>query len=76
MVEIGTRDALRLNAPKEEARQGMAVPAEIAAHHLVASSIALIRWWLEHGMPYPPERMGEIYRDLIERPTFAVAFDA
>lgn len=72
MVEIGTRDALRQDAPLE----GGKVPAEIAAHHLVVSSIALIRWWLEHGMPYSPERMGEIYHDLIELPTQAVAFDA
>ena len=76
MVEIGTRDTLRLYAPDGEARRGKAVPAEVAAHHLVVSSIALIRWWLEHVMPYPPERMGEIYQDLIERPTLAVAFDA
>ena len=76
IVEIGTRDTLRLYAPDGEARRGKAVPAEIAAHHLVVSSIALIRWWLEHGMPYPPERMGEIYQDLIEHPTLAVAFDA
>ncbi len=73
MVEIGTRDVLRQNAPPEE---GGLVPAEIAAHHLVVSSIALIRWWLEHGMPYSPGRMGEIYHDLIERPTRAAAFNA
>lgn len=71
IVETGTRDVLRQNTPSEEG----AVPAEIAAYHLVSSSIALVRWWLEHGMPYPPERMGEIYRDLIERPAHAAAFD-
>ena len=71
MVEIGTRDALHQNAPLGVVN----VPAEIAAHHLVVSSIALIRWWLEHGMPYSPERMGEIYHELIERPTLAAAFD-
>lgn len=77
MVEIGTRDVLRQNvrqdAPPEE--EGV-VPAEVAAHHLVVSSMALIRWWLEHEMPYLPGRMGEIYRDLIENPTRAVAFDS
>ncbi len=52
------------------------VPADVAAHHLVASSIALIRWWLEHEMPYPPERMGEIYRDLIALPAHSAGFDA
>ena len=72
IVEIGTRNVLRQNAPREEDEK---VPAEIAAHHLVVSSIALIRWWLEHEMPYPPERMGRIYHDLIENPTLSVAFD-
>lgn len=82
VVEVGTRGVLDQNAPTDKPGlrgaggvQSGAVPAEVAAHHLVVSSIALIRWWLEHGMPYPPGRMGEIYHDLIERPTLAVAFD-
>lgn len=68
--EAGTRGVLEGNRPLP----GSAVPMEVAAHHLVASSIALISWWLEHGMPYPPERMGTIYSELIVRPTRAVAF--
>jgi AcrR family transcriptional regulator len=55
---------------------GSAVPLEIAAHHLVTSSISLIQWWLDHQMPYPPERMGGIYHELITRPTSAVAFSS
>lgn len=70
MVEVGTRDALRRNEPLS----GSSVPPEVAAHHLVVSSIALIRWWLENETPYPPERMGEIHADLIELPTRAAAF--
>jgi len=50
------------------------VPLEIAAHHIVASSISLIQWWLDHQMPYPPERMGVIYHELIIRPTSELAF--
>jgi AcrR family transcriptional regulator len=50
------------------------VPPEIAAYHLVSSAISLIDWWLNHDMPYPPERMGLIYADLIVRPTNAIAF--
>jgi hypothetical protein len=46
----------------------------VAAHHLVASSIALIEWWLEHDLPYPPEHMGSIYARLIVEPTLAIAF--
>jgi len=52
------------------------VPLEIAAYHIVASSISLIQWWLDHQMPYPPERMGVIYHELIIRPTSELAFSS
>lgn len=70
MIEAGTRNMLEQHAPLA----GSLVPPEIAAHHTVASSIALIQWWLEHEMPYSPERMGAIYHELIIRPTHALAF--
>jgi len=55
-------------------RAASLVPADVAAHHLVAASVGLIHWWLEHEMPYPPERMGIIYRDLIYQPAISAAF--
>ncbi|HLW03356.1 MAG TPA: TetR/AcrR family transcriptional regulator [Ktedonobacterales bacterium] len=70
IIEAGTENALSQNTPLPEA----VVPMEIAAYHLVASTLALIQWWLEHDMPYPPERMGSVYNELIARPTSAVAF--
>ena len=45
------------------------VPAEIMANHIAASVLALVKWWLDHNMPYSAERMGEIYAALIIRPT-------
>ena len=71
IIEITTQDVLNKNAPLE----GSVVPVEIAAYHLITSSIALIQWWLEHDMPYSPERMGIIYHTLIMEPTHAVAFN-
>lgn len=71
IIEITTQDALDKNTPLE----GSIVPSEIAAYHLITSSIALIQWWLEHDMPYSPERMGNIYHALIMQPTHAVAFN-
>ncbi len=50
-----------------------AIPLEILAHHLVASIIALIDWWLQRGQPYPPLRMGQIYAEMIMRPFLALA---
>lgn len=57
-------------------RPGSIVPLEIASYHIVASSIALIEWWLDHDMPYPIELMGNIYEELIARPTSEAAFSA
>ena len=70
MIETGTRNVLQHHT----ALEGSPVPVEIAAHHLVAASITLIQWWLDHEMPYPPERMGVIYHELIVRPTRTVTF--
>jgi AcrR family transcriptional regulator len=50
------------------------IPAEIAAHHIVNATIALIQWWLAHNMPHPPERMGEIYGALVADPAMSLAF--
>jgi AcrR family transcriptional regulator len=48
------------------------VPIEVAANHNAAALLALIEWWLEHDMPYPPERMGEIYDALLVKGTWQV----
>src|SRR5574341_241748 len=45
------------------------IPAEVAAHHIAASLLSLIEWWLARELPYPPERMGEIYDALIAQAT-------
>lgn len=50
------------------------IPAEVAAHHMIVSILELIEWWLEHEMPYPPERMGKIVNALIMQPTRKLAF--
>jgi len=57
------------------ARKNSPIPPEIAANHLVAASVALIQWWLVNDLPYSPERMGQIYQDLIIRPTQPIAFE-
>lgn len=71
IIDEGSRSVLAVQRPQP----GSDVPPDIAANHLVASAIALIQWWLERDMPYPPDRMGIIYRDLIYQPTIAAAFE-
>jgi AcrR family transcriptional regulator len=70
--DAGVRSALASNRIRADA----AVPPDVAAHHLVVASLGLIQWWLEHDMPYSPERMGMIYAELIVRPTHALAFES
>lgn len=71
MIEAGTQSVFNQNTPLA----GSHIPPEIAANHLVTSTISLIQWWVEHEMPYPPEQMGVIYQELIAHPTFAAAFE-
>jgi AcrR family transcriptional regulator len=61
---------IETHTPDEHEPSGNAiVPGDIAANHLITASIALIQWWLEQGMPYPPAQMGTIYYELVIRPT-------
>ncbi len=68
IIEAVTQDVLS----RQTLVEGGVVPEEIAAYHLITSSITLVQWWLDHDMPYTPERMGEIYHELIIRPTMAI----
>jgi AcrR family transcriptional regulator len=42
------------------------VPIEVTVEHAVSSLLGLIDWWLDHGRPYPPEQLEEMYRRLTE----------
>jgi hypothetical protein len=44
------------------------IMVDLAVNHLMTSLVLLIRWWLDHGMPYAPEMMGQIVAELIIRP--------
>ena len=51
------------------------IPTEMAANHLMVSLVMLIRWWLDNGMRYSPEHMGEIAAKLIIRPVINAMMD-
>lgn len=40
------------------------IPAEILAHYLVSSLMALMTWWLDHDLPYTAERMNGMFEQL------------
>jgi AcrR family transcriptional regulator len=49
------------------------VPIPIMANYLANEIFTLLLWWLEQNMPYTPERMDEIFHQLIT-PGFRAAF--
>lgn len=51
---------------------GSRVPDELLAYHFAAAMMSLIRWWLEHDMPYPPEEMTIYIEQLLLRPIQAL----
>jgi AcrR family transcriptional regulator len=58
-------ETIFLNSCKPLSAKEKMIPRQIAAHHIAASLLSLIEWWLEHEMPYPVERMGQMYDQLI-----------
>lgn len=41
------------------------VPVSVLSNYLASEIFALLKWWLDHNMPYPPERMDEIFHQLV-----------
>ncbi len=66
---LGQRIESALN---QRFRNKTAVPFPILANYLAGEMFALLMWWLDHGMPYPPQRMDEIFHDLVN-PTVQAA---
>ena len=71
VYEVATEGVTRMVQPQSDGT----IPFDIAVNHIISSFLGLIGWWLQRGMPYSPERMGQIYADLIMRPTQQLAFE-
>jgi hypothetical protein len=41
------------------------IPIPILSHYLATELFVLLKWWLDQGMPYSPERMDEIFHELV-----------
>lgn len=41
------------------------VPPPVMANYLAGALLNLLTWWIDHDMPYPPERMDEIFQALV-----------
>jgi AcrR family transcriptional regulator len=45
--------------------QTTAVPLTVLANFLAGSFLTLLKWWMEHRLPYSPEQMDSMYRQLV-----------
>ena len=48
------------------------ISAGVAANHIISSVFSLIRWWLENDLRHSPQKMGDIFTNLIIKPTWLV----
>jgi AcrR family transcriptional regulator len=79
-VLLGSRGKERLIETLQTTRQDISfpvtsgdIPLEIASYHFISAGIELIQWWLDHGMPYSSEKMGQVFATLILSPRQALA---
>ncbi len=79
-VLLGSRGKARLIEMLQTTKQDLPhlntssqIPQEIANYHFMSAGIELIQWWLDHGMPYPPEQMGQIFATLVLSPQQALS---
>ncbi len=46
-------------------RQPPSIPLPILSYSVAGTLLILLKWWLDNKMPYPPERMDEIFQQLV-----------
>ncbi|MFM8322773.1 MAG: TetR/AcrR family transcriptional regulator, partial [Chloroflexota bacterium] len=64
-ITVTALDDLLHNKVKEAGLEtGLLAPLDLVAHTFVAAFLACLTWWLDQGMPYPPQQMAQIFRTL------------
>jgi AcrR family transcriptional regulator len=48
------------------------LPVPVVSNYLASEILALLKWWLDHDMPHTPERMDEMFHQLVA-PGFCAA---
>jgi len=48
------------------------ISAGVAANHIISSVFSLMRWWLENDLRHSPQKMGDIFTELIIKPAWLV----
>lgn len=55
------RSAIDQRAPTESETN---IPPDVRAAYITGSLLSFLAWWLDNDMPYPPERMADMYRQM------------
>jgi AcrR family transcriptional regulator len=64
-AKLETGGKLSLTKLRSTPAPALSIPIPILANFLAIELFALLKWWLDHDMPYAPERMHEIYHELV-----------
>ena len=46
-------------------KESTSVPLPVLANSVAGSLLILLKWWLDHKMPYTPEQMNEFFKELV-----------
>ncbi len=71
--EILTKDELNIFSEKLRQRLSqffpdenkLSVPLNVLSFFLSSSLLILLKWWLDNKMPYPPEKMNDLFQTLV-----------
>jgi len=63
-VAFNTRLQKRLNQLLA-GRKEISVPVDVLSYMMAGTLLILLKWWLDNKMPYSPERMNEIFQQLM-----------
>jgi AcrR family transcriptional regulator len=64
-IETSLNERLQLVNPRSKVATPLAVPVPILSNYIGSEFFALLKWWLDAGMPYPPESMDKFFHNLV-----------
>jgi hypothetical protein len=47
------------------ADEAVSIPSSLIVDYLSDSLMTLLKWWVKHDMPYPPQKMDELFQQLV-----------
>lgn len=68
LIPVLCQNATQAASVLVEMKKENPVLLDMLLNQVISSLFALIEWWLTRDRPYTPQRMGEIYSDLIIHP--------